>query len=276
MPYVSPVLASFTSGPPGAMLAHEFDAVNAARVELHRPSLWPDSNPLISERCNTSAQLGWNEQGIHALFRIDGPYRAARDDPKDKMTIANDSRVEIFINTPDNDRYFAYEVNSAGRALTLSGSMSTERDLDYSFVGHCQGTYSHDNPDKRASTPRGSMVIAQAAALSRPHSPIDQWRWLRLSIPWSDLRIDAESLPLDGLRIGLYRGEAFDADGKTDFVWTSWIDPLKPEVNFHTKQTFAHITMGTKLQTRPVSRDQSGAATPTLSRPPHSVSNIRL
>lgn len=103
-PYLSPsIVSSSASCLPTPELCCSFDSVQSELVRFSYPSLW--SPPIIDSRdhdrvypnYDTSAQIVWNEEGLHVLYRLNGPFELARDDPTNKMSILNDSRVEVHI-----------------------------------------------------------------------------------------------------------------------------------------------------------------------------------
>lgn len=177
-------------------------------VPLRKPALWPGA-----AGGGTEVRAAWNERGLHVAFRISGKFSAPQDDPKNKRTIANDDRVEVFVWPPRCMTYYGYEINRAGRILDYSAWFM--RKLDFSWHG-----------------------TAKAFMLESGSQPL-----MTVSIPWTDLGIPGAP-PKTGIRIGFYRGETFlNAKGERNYIWTCWVDPGKPEINFHRPETFGDLLL---------------------------------
>ena len=135
--------------------------------------------------------------------------------------------------------YYAFELNSAGRALDFSATLtsSTSATLDFSRSFHARGTHcpTHSLPP------------------SCPHSHL-----YTLSIPWSDLDLDDSSSPdavLRGvnardLRVAILRGEVVDSSDDSGGVayphshaWSTALDPDSADVTFHTSKVFRPLTL---------------------------------
>jgi len=150
-PYLSPYLLSdpvSVSRP----LCSSFDSVSAELVSFSVPSLWSD--PLYRTHApqhQSAAQIVWNEDGIHVLYRLKGPFQDACDRPDDKMTILNDSRVELFVFPRSNSVYYnGYEFNRAGRVLDFRCRLIKQ--FDYDWKGQARGTYIPCNDDDKQQT----------------------------------------------------------------------------------------------------------------------------
>ena len=94
-PYLPSTLLSVRCPhPPTPATLYALDQLGAPLVQLRLPRGWPDPAPSFTARVHTEAQLAWNEEGLHAVYRIRGPFRPAADDPADKLSRMNDSRLE--------------------------------------------------------------------------------------------------------------------------------------------------------------------------------------
>jgi hypothetical protein len=139
------------------------------------------------------------------------------------------------------NRYFAFELNSAGRALDFVASLTSpvDAELDFTHSGHARGV-----------------------TAAHPQQADYQHLYL-LSVPWKDVtegdskQPDAAALSawLDSvndrdMRIGFFRGEVIaDDDGNAAAVypsthlWQTWIDPDSDRVTFHTTRVFAALNL---------------------------------
>ena len=239
-PYVQPALVSIDRTPPTPQLLSSIVSAGAAPCPLSLPSLWPyPSTDLLSRVTGTTAWLSWNESGLHALFDVCGPFLSARSVDSDKLTIHNDSRVEVFVcptSAADTNsgamRYCGFEFNSAGRCLDFAVTIDEtgERQFDYSWKGNAVG------------------VMQQKQ--SKEHATIDSStepsRLYRVSIPWQDIGLSPAQVSSGTaeLLVGLYRGEVVDPSSEhAEHLWINWVDPLSPDVSFHTHRTFARVRL---------------------------------
>ena len=142
------------------------------------------------------------------------------------------------------NRYFAFELNSAGRALDFVATLTSpvDAELDFSHSGHARGV---------------TAAFPQQAEYQHLYL---------LSVPWQDVTEGDSSQPaapaataapawvdsVNGrdMRVGFFRGEVIaDEDGKaaaaypSTHLWQSWIDPDSDRVNFHTTRVFAALRL---------------------------------
>ena len=208
----------------------------ATAVTLRVPALWPGSD---GSQPVSRARVCWNvDDGLLVLYEVGPPFATARDDPKDKMSILRDSRVELFI-APLTDgtpltRYCGFEMNAHGRVLDFT--CTVPRQFDYGWQGNAMML-----ADWRDSESGQTMLLAQ--------------------FPWTDFCSDEQLAAIVAygsagpcasidasprFHVGLYRGEVDAARSTadcTEFIWQSWIDPQSPDVNFHVPATFGTLTL---------------------------------
>ena len=234
-PHVPLDVLFLDSAPPTPALLLSVVSAGAARCPLSLPSLWPcPATDLLSQLSGTSAWLSWNDSGLHALFDVRGPFLLARDTPSDKLTIHNDSRVELFVCPASTAtvggamRYFGFEFNSAGRCLDFAVTIDEtgERHFDYTWKGSAVGTMQHSEGEGTDSSRDGRLY--------------------RVSVPWQDIGLSPATVSTGTgeLLVGLCRGEVVDSTAEhADHLWTNWVDPLSPDVSFHTHRTFARVRL---------------------------------
>ena len=239
VPYLPPsVLAS----PVATSTLDAFDSAQARLLTLRLPRLWPDPFPSLSPLIRTGAQLVWSERGLHCLYRIQGPFRAATSDPRDKAGRMHDSRVELFVcPTARANRYRAFELNSDGRALDFSAQLTSPHsaDLDYSYHSAVEGRH----------TPTGELLAGCAY----------QHLYL-LTVPWRDAGVEwkggaeertalVERVNAADMRVAVLRGEAVASEGESGVhypdthVWTTAIDSDSPNITFHTTTVFMALQL---------------------------------
>ena len=115
-PYVpTSILSTNPPHPPSPATLTALDAASSPLLTLRTPQGWPDPSPAFTARVQTQAQLAWNEDGLHAVYRITGPFKLAADDPAVKESRMGDSRVEV--STP---------AASAHLSATCCPSLSTD------------------------------------------------------------------------------------------------------------------------------------------------------
>ena len=228
-------LAGLDRTPPNSVLLSAIASTGAALCPLVLPSLWPCPDTHLLQRLSGSgAWLSWNEAGLHALFDVRGPFLPARDTAHEKQSIHADSRVEVFVCPASTEaesgsgvmRYRGFEFNSAGRCLDFAVSIDEtgERQFDYAWTGTAVGLMQHDEDGSQQT----------------------EGRLYRVSIPWQDIGVSSAVSPGEELLVGLYRGEVIDPTQpaqRTEHVWTCWVDPLSPDVTFHTPRTFARVRL---------------------------------
>lgn len=237
--YNAPYLpTSILSSPPTPSTVTAFDSADAPLLSLHLPKLWADPAPSFSSSVHTDAQLAWNEDGLHCLFRIRGPFKLATDDPHVKESRMHDSRVELFV-CPSAARnvYHAFELNSAGRALDFKAELTSPTSAQLDF--------SHSFSVKGQHTPTSQLP------------PSYEYDHLYLmTVPWSDVLVEGtggdesafmDSLNARDMRVAVLRGEVVVAAGKDGeaevqyphtHCWSTAIDPESPDVTFHTTKVF--------------------------------------
>ncbi len=235
---------------------------SAPVASLRVPSLWPVSKALPHEPVS-SAQVAWSgTDGLLVLFAAGAPFRTARDDPRDKMSILKDSRVEVFVAPTQQSEqtaaagqsasatadapaassaplthYFGYEMNASGR--TLDFRVDVPRRFDYEWSGHAELLAAWDEG-------KVSFMLMQLP-WSDFCPPALVQRIIELSVPRA---ADGAMQPPIAFHLGLYRGEAVQKkeqqqqqQDEDEMIWQSWIDPLSAEVAFHKPETFGLLTL---------------------------------
>jgi protein-tyrosine phosphatase len=236
---------------------------SAPLLPLRIPSLWPHCTRLPEgQQPITHVRITWcGIEGLLVLFAIGEPFRSARDDPSNKMSILNDSRVEIFIASTDEQmkkepekqistsavlrKYTCYEMNTSGR--TLDFTVMVPKQFDYSWDGNAQLLARWEEKQKisketeQCNTTTYMLIMLPWTDFCSPELV---QRIIHLSVPSPDSVALKDATPIQ-FYIGLYRGEAISrGDGKEDeMVWQSWIDPLSPRVDFHVPETFGILTL---------------------------------
>ena len=177
-------------------------------IVLKKPKLWPGG-----EGGKTEVQAVWSSRGLHVGYKIYGKFDDATGDPRNKMSVNRDDKVEVFILPTKSSTYFAYEMNRALKTLDFSKGWGDP--IDFSWNGHAKG-----------------MLLKK-----------DRLPFLILTVPWTDLGYK-KLPPKKGIKVGFYRGETLINDkGDLDYIWTSWIDPESREINFHRPETFANLEL---------------------------------
>ena len=243
-PYVPLSVVNLDRTPPTSTLLLSIKCAGATSHSLTLPTLWPCPSTDLSLRMSGSAAwLCWNESGLHALFDVRGPFLSARDTVGDKLSIHGDSRVELFV-CPESAlmmtahgagamRYRGFELNSAGRCLDFAVAIGEtgDRQFEYGWTGYAVGVM--QQTDEQA----GEGEACESSSRSRLY---------RVSIPWQDIGVSPPLASSGGeqLLVGLYRGEVVDSSAQhAEHLWTSGVDPLSPDVNFHTHRTFAALRL---------------------------------
>ncbi len=244
---------------------------SAPVAALRVPSLWPVSTALPQQQPVSSARVAWSgTDGLLVLFAAGAPFRTARDDPRDKMSILKDSRVEVFVaSTQQSEQtaavqsasatadapadapaassaplthYFGYEMNASGR--TLDFRVDVPRQFDYEWSGHAELLAAWDEGRDEGKV---SFMLMQLP-WSDFCPPALVQRIVELSVPRA---ADGAMQPPITFHLGLYRGEAVQKkeqqqqqqEEQDEMIWQSWIDPLSTEVAFHKPETFGLLTL---------------------------------
>ena len=102
---------------------------------LKKPKLWPGG-----EGSKTEVQAVWSPRGLHVGYKIFGKFADATSDPKNKLSVQPDERVELFILPTKSSTFFAFEINRALHILDFSRGWGEP--IDFSWNGHAHGTLS--------------------------------------------------------------------------------------------------------------------------------------
>ena len=153
----------------------------------------------------------------------------------DKSHVLNDERVEVFLFPPNSVRYYCWEVNRACQAFENSAMFI--RQFDNTWRGNAKLEFRAYTPpstdEKKGPSPAGSDALSG---------------FMLISIPWTDVGVaDVTSTTKKAaqFRIGLHRAQTFPIDGSEEpgFIWTTWIDPMQSDVNFHCPQCFGSLEL---------------------------------
>lgn len=210
---------------------------------------------------------------VQLLIRV--LVQDATDDGKDKATILNDDRVEVFLwpfpstatstattttaastttATATEDRYYCWEVNRACRPMDFSAKFIRNFDMKWSghgkfefFTAEQARALRKDSKEKHADTDKDKEK-------DKGKDTDTLTGFMTMRIPFSDLGLSASpttATTAKTLRMGLYRGQTFPiADKQIDCIWTAWIDPMQEDVNFHCPQTFGVLELDSEIAKR--------------------------
>eukprot|EP00929_Paragymnodinium_shiwhaense_P079621 TRINITY_DN41509_c0_g1_i1.p1 TRINITY_DN41509_c0_g1~~TRINITY_DN41509_c0_g1_i1.p1 ORF type:complete len:658 (+),score=88.83 TRINITY_DN41509_c0_g1_i1:57-2030(+) len=248
---------------------------------FRRPAKWP--GPVGS---HTVARLLWNDTALYVCWELEGdPQQPIREGEvaedclkklqgdtikREQRTILIDERVECFlwqpskVTTGDRDddcrakrrrieasreKYYAFEINYDGKALTDRAAFGGHHGFDW----NSDGAYTVWTKELAVGWGgSASPVPAAVAGMSPPFK-----RVVIAEFNWKAMEIDIAQ----EIRIGLHRAEypkprvagaggvmqQADVDKILgEFVWTSWLDPDDDEVNFHRPDFFASLLLAPK------------------------------
>jgi hypothetical protein len=172
----------------------------------------------------TEAALLYDDDELHVLFRVSDRHIRSVHTAYDSDTY-KDSCVELFLQPPDLEAYFALEVN-AGGAFSLR------------YI---------EDPTRTANRfAKWTMVSAELAAtiqvshsmpgVVEPEIAGPQSWWVEVSWPFAVM--EAYSGPVRPVRGQRWRGNAFKCGDQTSHPhWASWA-PIGDALNFHQPARF--------------------------------------
>ena len=177
---------------------------------------WPEAFPY-APLCG--GRVARTRDALVVDFRVSGLDLRARN-TADNGRQWEDSCVEVFIQDPDGDPYYNFEINALGKVLACSG------------------------PERHNRTPRPAEEMEQILRFTQMEGgPLEQegihtWR-VGVVIPFRLLGIDLERLPRS-IRANFYK--CGDKTAHPHFLSWSPVETLRPD--FHRPEFFGELILG--------------------------------
>ena len=177
---------------------------------------WPEAFPY-APLCG--GRVARTRDALVVDFRVSGLDLRARN-TADNGRQWEDSCVEVFIQDPDGDPYYNFEINALGKVLACSG------------------------PERHNRTPRPAEEMEQILRFTQMEGgPLEQegihtWR-VGVVIPFRLLGIDLERLPRS-IRANFYK--CGDKTAHPHFL--SWSPVETPKPDFHRPEFFGELILG--------------------------------
>lgn len=179
----------------------------------------------------TRAMLLWDERNLYVVFRAaDTDVQA--DIEKRMGKVWEDGRVMLYIDaTPDDDRYYALEINPKGTLLSFDADLS-------------KATAAEKFDSRRWNTEDIRIATRIDGTVNAPDNT-DTGYTVEMAIPWSVLeRVKPEDIkPGMALRIGLFRIN--ETAGVPSDRWPHglWATTWSETPNFHNTDSFVPATL---------------------------------
>lgn len=181
---------------------------------------WPDQFPYIPI---TIADLAYSTKGIYCRFWSKGVgLKASYTEDGDR--VHEDSCVEIFLQAPNDSRYFNFEFNCIG---TCDASYRKSRYVSTSLTSH------QYNSIQRSTSERSGLIFDRPQGV---HS-----FWVAVFIPFEILGLDInkQTFP-DFLMANLYK--CGDKTALPHFA--SWMPVSTEKPDFHRPESFHPLYFG--------------------------------
>jgi hypothetical protein len=206
----------------------DWEETPAAEIAHFRPE-------SSDHRPRTQVKIRYDDKNIHVLFRVDDRYiRSVHTRYNSKVN--EDSCVEWFVQPPDAEGYYNFEINAGGV-------------LHVNYIVDPRKDEKGKRRDVRNIPEDHARQISISSSLQGIVDPEirEQMTWyVRLTVPFTFFDLHT---PVSTIDHTIWRGNLYKCGDKTSHPhWASWA-PVG-ELNFHRPEDFGEFIFSGKKQKR--------------------------